>query len=129
VPRPWGEGSRTEIEERFATKRAREGRLASAGEVWSERLARALDALGLEGHELERRYIHLVLAVVPDVEHVRPEEWDDLVRLHGGPPPPPRVNPFFGADRETRDRALRQLWSEYGEKAGIGPPPDDFFGD
>jgi hypothetical protein len=115
VPRPWGEGSRTEIEERFAAKRAREGRLPSAVELWSERLARRLDELGLEGHKLEREWVEVMICETDT-------ELDVLVDGRWQP------HPHRGDEEWARARQ-REATVELGEKVGVGPPPDDFFGD
>jgi hypothetical protein len=110
-------GRRSDVQRRLAARREREGRLPTPAEVWSERLDRALDALGAEGDRLEREWVHVMIyETATGIE-------DDLVPGQGWKP-----HPYFGQEEKARARQ-REATVELGEKVGVGPPPDDFFGD
>jgi hypothetical protein len=89
------EGRRTALHRRRASQRTGP---PTAAQVWSGRLAIALDALGAEGDRLEREYGHAALEVEMD------------------------------QDEQKRARRRRDVWGRFGRKAGVGPPPSSFFG-
>jgi hypothetical protein len=112
-------GRRSDVQRRLAARREREGRLPTPAEVWSERLDRALDALGADGDRLEREWAHVILyETATNIEQ-------DLVGEFGHRTWQP--HPYFGQEEKARARQ-REATIELGEKVGIGPPPDDFFG-
>jgi hypothetical protein len=69
-----------------------------------------------------------VLAVLSDQPTFLAETWEEP---HAAPARRIKArweeNPWHGSDRETRDRAVRELFDELGERVGIGEPPSSFF--
>jgi hypothetical protein len=118
------EGRRTELEQRLAKSR---GRLPTDSELWCQRLARSLDERGAEGGTRAPAFRQSAGG---------PQRPADVPRRDlGGAARRPRApdqsqveeNPWHGSDRETRDRAVRELFDELGERVGIGEPPSSFF--
>jgi len=107
------EGRRTALRRRL---REASDQPPTEGELWSERLDRALDALGGgEGDRLMSDHAHRLL-------EVRGEVCSSLVMVEGGWVD----SPHFGDEDWARAEAQR-LYAELGDRLGVGPPPEGFF--